>query len=207
MVNSECPSLWWEQSTLLNSALLSGIISFFLFTMIKLPLTDVAFSLHPFTLCQVSTCQPMFPLPPFLPESFLCPCVTGQVPPERNPGRATNRNGSICLASSSLSVTAHRYTWGLKLRWDDSYFCLSNGGNNVFIASFPFLLHFPRSYCVFFRISSKYSSELQCWLRAPTSGHNQAKMLNHVPKVTKLDHTPGRLAVEPVIFPTASHAS
>lgn len=112
--------------------------------MIKLPLTDVVFSLHPFTLCQASTCQSMFPLPPFLPESFLCPCVTGQVSPEKKkPGPATNRDGSICLASSSLSVTTHRYTWGLKLRWDDSYFRLSNGGNNMFIASFPFLLHFP----------------------------------------------------------------
>lgn len=41
----------------------------------------------------------------------------------------------------------------------------------------------------------------------PLLGTNQAKMLNHVPKVTKLDCTPGSLDLESVIFPTVSHAS
>jgi hypothetical protein len=48
-------------------------------------------------------------MPAYAPsESFLCPCVTGQVSPERSPGPMTSRNWYIiCLASVLLSVTAH----------------------------------------------------------------------------------------------------
>lgn len=161
-------------------------------------------SLHPLP----SQCMPAHvPQPPPLPESFLCPCVTGQLSPERSPGPTTNRNWYTCFTSSSLSVTI--------IGTHEGSSCSGMTHNSGWaMVEIRFLLPpslswntFPVPTVCFLETPPNTVLNAGSGVGLPLLGTNQAKMLNHVPKVTKLDCTPGSLDLESVIFPTVSHAS